>query len=76
MGRFTFAFWTAAETSSIPIPREARAIGSSCTRTAYFCDPYTWTWATPLTIETRWAMSVWAYSSTCDRGRLGDRSAR
>jgi hypothetical protein len=46
--------------------------GSSRTRTAYFCDPYTSTWATPLSIEIRCAMSVSAYSSTVESGSVFD----
>ena len=76
MGRLTFPFCTAACTSSMPIPRLARRAGSSCTRTAYFWEPSTCTCATPLTIDTRWAMSVSAYSSTAERGRVGEFSDR
>jgi hypothetical protein len=54
----------ACSTSSMPMPREASARGSTCTRTAYFCEPKTVTWATPLTVEMRCAMVVCAYSST------------
>ena len=76
VGRFTLPCCTAAETSSTPISREARREGSSCTRTAYFWEPNTWTWATPLTMETRWAIRVSAYSSTWERGRVGELRAR
>ena len=76
MGRFTFPCCTAFDTSSMPIPRLARAAGSSWTRTAYFWEPKTWTWATPLTIEMRWAMSVSAYSSTVDSFMVGELRAR
>ena len=54
----------------MPTPRLASASGSSCTRTAYFCAPLTWTWATPLTIEMRWAMRVSAYSSSVHGGTV------
>src|SRR5208282_6718187 len=57
---------SAVVTSSIPIWREAIALGSSCARMAYFCDPYTCTCATPLTMETFCAMVVSAASSTSD----------
>ena len=76
MGRLTFAFCTASDTSSMPTPRLASASGSSRTRTAYFCAPLTWTWATPLTIEMRWAMSVSAYSSTVESLTVGELRAR
>ena len=51
-------------------------MGSSCTRTAYCWEPKTWTWATPLTIEIRWASWVSAYSATVERGRVGELRAR
>jgi len=60
VGRLTLAAATACSTSSMPMPRVASARGSTCTRTAYFCEPNTWTWATPLIVEIRWASSVWA----------------
>ena len=65
----------ALATSSRPRPRVARARGSTWARTAYFCEPYTCTWATPATMEMRWASMVSAYSFTCDRGRVGEVSA-
>src|SRR6185312_2219478 len=52
----------------IPICRWARAFGSSCTRTAYFDEPNTFTCATPDTIEMRCAMNVSAYWSSVDIG--------
>jgi len=52
----------ARATSSIPISRAASFCGSSWMRTARFCAPYTFTWATPETIEIRCAISVSAYS--------------
>ena len=64
VGRFTFACAIARSTSSIPIPRDAKALGSTWTRTANFWAPKTSTWATPLTVEIRWASRVSAYSST------------
>ena len=57
-------------TSSSPIFRAASACGSSWIRTAYFCEPYTCTCATPSTVESRWAMVVWPYSSSADSGRV------
>ena len=56
----------------MPIPRDARALGSSWTRTAYFWAPRTWTWATPLTVEIFCATSVSAYSSTSYSGSSGE----
>ncbi len=41
-------------------------------RTAYFCDPYTCTCATPLTMEMRWAIRVSPYSSRVDSGSVGE----
>jgi len=55
---------TPSATSSIPIERVARALGSSWMRTAYLAAPNTFTCATPSTIERRWAMNVSAYSSS------------
>jgi len=62
----------AFSTSSIPIPREASAVGSTCTRTAYFCVPKTWTCETPLTMEIRCARRVCAYSSTAESGSVAE----
>src|ERR1700752_1430417 len=45
-------------------------------RTAYFCDPNTWTCATPLTVESRCARNVSAYSSSVGSGMVVDVSAR
>jgi hypothetical protein len=42
----------------MPMPRVASARGSSWMRTAYFCEPYTSTCATPDTVEMRWATIV------------------
>ena len=66
----------ACSTSSMPMPRAARARGSTWTRTAYFCDPKTNTCATPLIVEIRWARFVCAYSSTVYSGSVGELSAR
>ncbi len=59
-----------------PIPRAASFCGSSCTRTAYFCEPYTATWATPLTMESCWAIVVSAYSSSVASGSECDVRAK
>ena len=75
VGMFTFAAATAAEASSIPMPRYASARGSTWTRTAYFCAPYTSTCATPETVEMRCAMIVSAYSSSVERASVGVVSA-
>src|SRR5690349_3972211 len=53
-----------------PIPRLARRSGFTFTRTAYFCAPMTFTWATPGIMERRWAIVVSAYSSTLFMGRV------
>src|SRR5512146_1114798 len=59
----------------MPIWREASLSGSSCTRTAYFCDPKTETWATPETIEMRCAKVVSAASSIWGSDKSGELSA-
>jgi len=51
----TLALPTACSTSVNAIPRVASAFGSSWMRTAYFCEPNTWTCATPLIVEIRCA---------------------
>ena len=53
VGRFTLALPIACSTSVSAMPRVASALGSSCTRTAYFCEPNTCTCATPLMVEMR-----------------------
>ncbi len=39
-------------------------------RTAYFAEPKTCTCATPLTVESRWARNVSAYSSRVASGSV------
>src|SRR5437660_3568111 len=56
----------------MPTPRAASALGSTCTRTAYFCWPCTWTWATPEIVEMRCARKVSAYSLTVESGRVSE----
>ena len=56
----------------MPMPRVARAFGSSWIRTAYFCEPKTWTWATPEIVEIFWAIIVSPYSSSCESGSEGE----
>ena len=56
----------------MPSWRAASAWGSSWIRTAYFCAPYTETWATPVTVESRWAIVVSPYSSRVDSGSVGE----
>jgi hypothetical protein len=46
---------TACSTSVSAMPRVASAFGSSWMRTAYCCEPYTCTCATPLIVEIRCA---------------------
>jgi hypothetical protein len=55
----------------MPMPRDASARGSIWTRTAYFCEPKTWTCETPSTIEMRWAIRVSPYSFRADSGSVG-----
>ena len=76
VGMLTFCEPIAAATSSIPIPRLAREVGSSCTRTAYFWPPNTCTCAIPGTIEIRCAMNVSPYSSSCESGIVFDVSVK
>src|SRR6266702_5582318 len=72
VGRLTLALTTACSTSLMPTPRAASALGSTCTRTAYFCCPCTWTWATPEIVEMRCARRVSAYSLTVDNGKVSE----
>ena len=60
----------------MPIPRATSACGSTCTRTAYFCDPNTDTCATPSTVDMRCARKVSAYSSNADSDSVGELTAR
>src|SRR4051812_38562618 len=62
-------------TCDTPTPRAERRFGSSCTRSAYFACPHTPTEATPSIVESRWAIAVSAYSSTCVIGSTFDVSA-
>src|SRR6202008_386886 len=39
-----------------------------------FCDPMTFTCATPGIVERRWAMVDWAYSSSDESGSVSDSS--
>ena len=71
-GRLTFCACTALCTSSMPMPRAASCDGSSWIRTAYFCEPYTTTCATPGTIEIRCARRVSPNSSTSDIGSVSE----
>ena len=72
LGMFGFAASMAAATSSMPMPRLASCRGSTCTRAAYFAEPPTFTAATPLTVEMRCAITVSAYSSSCDSGIVAE----
>ncbi len=65
----------AVASSSRPRLWAASCRGSASMRTAYLAAPYTWTCATPATIEMRWAMVDSAYSSTVQIGSVGERSA-
>src|SRR5512143_1963195 len=72
VGRLTFHLLKALSTSLIPICLAASLSGSTCTRTAYLVEPKTLTWATPVTMEIRCAISVSAYSSSVQSGKVGD----
>src|SRR6202040_3758592 len=63
---------TTVRMSSSETPRAAAATGSTWTRTANFCAPYTSTWATPGSWDICCASVVSPYSSTCDSGRVGE----
>jgi hypothetical protein len=69
---FTFEALIASATSSMPMPRLASWRGSTWMRAAYFADPPTFTAATPLTVEMRCAITVSAYSSSCDSGIVAE----
>ena len=60
----------------MPICRDASSRGSRSIRTANFWAPWMFTCATPLTVDSRWAITVSAYSFTCDSGRVSEPSAR
>jgi len=62
----------ASATSLMPMFRLVSRSGSSRTRTAYFWEPYTCTWATPLTMEIRSPRVVAAYSLRVDSGSVSD----
>jgi hypothetical protein len=53
----------------------ASAVGSTLIRTAYFCEPYTWTCATPETWEMRCAIMFSPYSSSSYIASVGEVSA-
>ncbi len=63
-------------TSSSPSPIDARAAGSTCTRTAGFSDPLTVTWPTPWICESCCARIVSAASYTGPDGNASEVSAR
>ncbi len=75
VGRSTFSDRTAAATRLMLSPRVASWSGSSWMRTAYLPEPNTETCATPSTIESRWAMVVSPYSSSCWSGSTFEVSA-
>ena len=52
------------------MPSCASRSGFTRTRTANFCEPNTLTWATPLTVDSRCASWVSAYSATVDIGSV------
>src|SRR6266436_2174067 len=75
-GVFELAAATALRISSMPMPIEASASGSAWTRTANFCPPKTWTWATPGSVEMRCAIITSAYSSTTESGSVSEARVR
>ncbi len=66
----------ACATSSMPIWRDASSRGSTSIRTANFWAPWMLTCATPVTVESRCARMVSAYSFTCDRGSVSEATHR
>ena len=76
VGMFTLPCCMAFTTSSSPMPRVASSRGSSCARTAYFCEPRMFTCATPGVVEMRCARSVSAYSFTSESRSVEEVSAR
>ena len=60
----------------MPICFAASSRGSSWTRTAYFCEPKTCTWATPWTIEIRCAIRFSPYSLSVESCSVFEVSAR
>ena len=75
VGSITLLLRIAVATCETPMLRDASCAGSSCTRTAYFAEPNTPTDATPSIIDSRCAIVVSAYSSTCVIGSTFDVSA-
>ena len=65
-GVMVLARSTASCSSSMPMSREASALGSTWMRTAYFWLPKMLTWATPDKVDSRGDMTCWAKSSSCD----------
>ena len=58
------------------MPLAASLFGSTLIRTAYFCEPNTFTWATPSTIDRRCASWVSPYSFTVDSGKVSELRVR
>ena len=71
-------FHTERRSSKLSLHKKAyaRISGLIWARTANFCEPKTCTWATPLTIEIRWAIIVSAYSSSWYSGSVVEVRAR
>ncbi len=60
----------------MPMPRLARARGSTCARAAYFCVPSTLTCATPVIVLSRWATTCCTSSSSAESGIVFERKLR
>src|SRR3546814_8042957 len=63
VARLTLASAMACCNVSMPMPLAASLFGSTLIRTAYFCEPYTFTCATPSTIDRRCASSSEEHTS-------------
>src|SRR6187402_3423490 len=76
VGRFELFRFIASCTSEMLSPRDARATGFTCTRTAYFCEPLMFTCATPSMVDRRGTIKFCAYSSTLERSVVLEDSTR
>ena len=75
-GWCTFACESTVRTSSRVRSLPASACGSTCTRTAGFCRPFSVTSPTPTTCEIFCARIESAWSSTCVSGSASEETAR
>ena len=67
-GVLTLAAVIAACNSLMPMPRAARAVGSTWMRTAYFWLPKIWTCATPSTVDSVGESTCWTKASILESG--------